>query len=115
MTSAIVLSPGTAKKKGDRLYVVVKIPTIECEVSHVPKKLPNLNVFQRGVAYFLLAGLRHADEISRVMGITDSDFVDLLLSELAGHGYAKEIGEREFIPTSILRKDFLKTVDVADS
>ena len=115
MTSAIVLSPGTAKKKGDRLYVVVKIPTIECAVSHVPKKLPNLNVFQRGVAYFLLAGLRHADEISRVMGITDSDFVDLLLSELAGHGYAKEIGEREFIPTSILRKDFLKTVDVAES
>ena len=63
----------------------------------------------------MLAGLRHADEISRVMGITDSDFVDLLLSELAGHGYAKEIGEREFIPTSILRKDFLKTVDVAES
>ena len=111
MISAIVLSPGKAEDKSDRLYVVVKIPTIECSISHIPAKLPMLNVFQKGVAFFLLAGLETTDDISTAMGITDSDFTNLLLSELEGSEYAKKKGAQEFAPTKKLRQEFQKTVE----
>ncbi len=111
MISAIVLSPGKAEDKSDRLYVVVKIPTIECSISHIPAKLPTLNVFQKGVAFFLLAGLETTDDISMAMGITDSDFTNLLLSELEGFEYAKKKGAQEFAPTKKLRQEFQTTVE----
>jgi hypothetical protein len=115
MTSAIVLKPGKAENKSDRLFVVVKIPTIECAVFYTPEKLPKLNVFQKGAAYFLLAGLGTAVEISKAMGITDSDFTTLLLRELVGFSYAEEKGNLEFVPTRELSQEFKKTSEVKES
>ena len=71
MISAIVVEPGKAQNKSDRFYVVVKIPTINCSISSIPVKLPMLNVFQKGVAFFLLAGLKNTDEISVMLQILD--------------------------------------------
>jgi hypothetical protein len=115
MISAIVVEPGKAQNKSDRFYVVVKIPTINCSISSIPVKLPKLNVFQKGVAFFLLAGLKNTDEISKAMGITDSDFTNLLLSELEGSEYAEKKGAQEFAPTKKLRQEFQNAVGSTES
>ena len=106
MTSAIVVGPGNTKNAKKSIYVVVNVPTIEVEISFVPLKLPDLNIFQKGVAFFLLAGVSRIDAIAHVMGVTDDEFVGLILSELVMNGYARQTQNVEFEPTTKLRKEF---------
>ena len=91
MTSAIVVNPGYTGEAKDSIYVVVNIPTIEVEISYVPQRLAGLNIFQKGVAYFLLAGVSTTDALAHVMGISDDEFVGIILSELVMTGYARQV------------------------
>ena len=106
MTSAIVVNPGYTGEAKDSIYVVVNIPTIEVEISYVPQRLAGLNIFQKGVAYFLLAGVSTTAAIAHVMGVSDDEFVGIILSELVMSGYARQVQNFEFKPTSKLRSEF---------
>lgn len=106
MNSAIVVGPGRVKGDDQSVFVVVSIPTIEVAISYVPERLKELNIFQKGVSYFLLAGLTKADQIAQAMGVTDKDFVGLILSELTIANYVDEFQIGEFKPSRKLLKEF---------
>lgn len=106
MNHAIVVGPGRVKGDDQSVFVVVSIPTIEVAISYVPERLKELNIFQKGVSYFLLAGLTKAEPIAQAMGVTDKDFVGLILSELTISKYVYESQVGEFKPTNKLLKEF---------
>ena len=83
ISEAIVVRPGGYdRERKSSVCIVVNVPTVEISVTITPRRLPTLNTFQKGVSYIVLAGVKNVESISRLMGITDSDFVKLILSEL---------------------------------
>lgn len=114
MNTALVLKPEAIAEADKGVYVVVNIPTIEITVKYVPERLKNLNIFQKGVSFFLLAGLNNSEDISDAMGIVDKEFVDIILSELISGEYAIEQGGR-IMPTHRLSSEFTETKIDEDS
>ena len=114
MNTALVLKPEEPTEVNKGVYVVVNIPTIEIRVKYVPERLNKLNIFQKGVSFFLLAGLNKSEEIANAMGIADKEFVDIILAELKNAEYAVEQGGRT-VPTNRLFSEFDETKMDEDS
>jgi hypothetical protein len=114
VNTALVLNPEAIAEVNKGVYVVVNIPTIEITVKYVPERLKELNIFQKGVSFFLLAGLNKSEEIANAMGIADKEFVDIILAELEYAEYSMEQGGRS-VPTHRLISEFAETKMDEDS
>jgi hypothetical protein len=115
ISEAIVVRPGGYdRERKSSVCIVVNVPTVDISVTITPRRLPTLNTFQKGVSYILLAGVKNVESISRLMGITDSDFVKLILSELKREELVADQPNGEYIATKKLRDEFETNRTAAD-
>jgi hypothetical protein len=107
ISEAIVVRPGEYdRERESSVCIVLNVPTVDISITITPRRLPSLNTFQKGVSYVVLAGVRNVESISRLMGITDSDFVKLILSELSREGLVSYRSDGEYVATKKLRDEF---------
>jgi hypothetical protein len=70
------------EKKDGGVYVALPLACSDCTISSTELPFSDCDPFQRGLLMFLLAGIRHTDELAHLLGITDVAFIELMVDEL---------------------------------
>jgi hypothetical protein len=72
----------TPDKNDGGVYVALPLACSDCTIRSTELPFSDCDPFQRGVLMFLLAGVKHIDELAGLLGITDAAFVRLMVDEL---------------------------------
>jgi hypothetical protein len=75
------------------VLVAVPVAVARCTLSFASEAFPGLDPFRRGTVRFLLAGVNRRPQLSKLLGITDMAYLELMIDDLVEQGWAHRSGD----------------------
>ncbi len=75
------------------VLVAVPVAVARCTLRFASEAFPGLDPFRRGTVRFLLAGVNRRSQLSKLLGITDMAYLELMIDDLVEQGWAHRSGD----------------------